>query len=133
MELWADNYDIFRMCQLEHWTSTTRLVQPPKAGGTVRIQALPQKTRLSRSCQFTFFLLCYRWWVPGTTRPRRLLTLWPLPEYQRVIGFSFQLAIIQHQFALHALGYCHLCKDGEGASRGRPCFAFLGVVLIGVA
>ena len=49
--------------------------------------------------------------VPGTTRPRRLLSHWPLPVQQRVIGFSFQLAIIQHQFALHALGYCHLCKD----------------------
>ena len=73
----------------------------------------------------------YHWWVPGTTRPRRLLTLWLLPEYQRVIGFSFQLAIIQHQFALHALGYCHLCKDNKGASRSRTYFAILGLALIG--
>ena len=33
------------------------------------------------------------------------------PDTQWAIGFSLQLAINQHQFALHALGYCHLCKD----------------------
>ena len=33
------------------------------------------------------------------------------PVRTRVIGFSLQLAINQHQFSLHALGYCHLCKD----------------------
>jgi len=77
----------------------------------------------------SYYLDCYL--VPGTTRPRRLLTLWLLPEHQRVIGFSFQLAIIQHQFALHALGYCHLCKDGESLSRAQPYFGVLGVTLIG--
>ena len=71
--------------------------------------------------------------VPGTTRPRRLLTLWLLPENQRVIGFSFQLAIIQHQFALHALGYCHLCKDDKQALRFLLCTAAGEVVLIGSA
>ena len=105
----------------------------PRQVGQFESKCCPKKLDWVAQANLLFFLLCYRWWVPGTTRPRRLLTLWPLPEYQRVIGFSFQLAIIQHQFALHALGYCHLCKDGEGASRGRPCFAFLGVVLIGVA
>ena len=40
-----------------------------------------------------------------------------VPAQQRVIGFSFQLAIIQHQFALHALGYCHLCKDNHAFSK----------------
>ena len=49
--------------------------------------------------------------APGATRPRRWPMNWPLPAHKRAIGFSFQLAINQHQFALHTLGYCHLCKD----------------------
>ena len=65
-----------------------------------------------------FMFLC----VPGTTRPRRLLSHWPLPVQQRVIGFSFQLAIIQHQFALHALGYCHLCKDNLPSNAAELIF-----------
>ena len=60
--------------------------------------------------------------VPGTTRPRRLLSHWPVPVQQRVIGFSFQLAIIQHQFALHALGYCHLCKDALSSHAAKLIF-----------
>ena len=83
MELWADNYDIFRMCQLEHWTSTTRLVQPPKAGGTVRIQALPQKTRLSRSCQFTFFCFVI---VGGCRERPGLEDYWHSGLYQSTSG-----------------------------------------------
>ena len=79
-------------------------------------------------CNFYFL---FSLMVPGTTRPRRLLTLWLLPENQRVIGFSFQLAIIQHQFALHALGYCHLCKDDKQALRFLLCTAAGEVVLIG--
>jgi len=49
---------------------------------------------------------------------------------QRVIGFSFQLAIIQHQFALHALGYCHLCKDVQRALPSPTEHPPRGVVLI---
>ena len=41
----------------------------------------------------------------------RLPQAWIDPSEKWVIGFSFQLAINQHQFALHALGYCHLDKD----------------------
>ena len=33
------------------------------------------------------------------------------PDREWVIGFSLQLAINQHQFSLHTLGPCHLCKD----------------------
>ena len=33
------------------------------------------------------------------------------PDREWVIGFSLQLAINQHQFSLHTLGSCHLCKD----------------------
>ena len=111
MELWADNYDIFRMYELGPGISTPGLVRPKlhaTATAKVRARAGHQKTNFRLLALIFIF---YHWWVPGTTRPRRLLTLWLLPEYQRVIGFSFQLAIIQHQFALHALGYCHLCKD----------------------
>ena len=81
----------------------------------------------------SFLIFIFSEMVPGTTRPRRLLTLWLLPENQRVIGFSFQLAIIQHQFALHALGYCHLCKDDKQALRFLLCTAAGEVVLIGSA
>ena len=49
--------------------------------------------------------------MPGATRPQLLPRNWLDPAREWVIGFSFQLAINQHQFALHALGYCHLCKD----------------------
>ena len=81
----------------------------PSRGGRFKPPDGPSLGRRSgNKCSFFIFIFS---WVPGTTRPRRLLALWPLPGYQRVIGFSFQLAIIQHQFALHALGYCHLCKD----------------------
>ena len=81
--------------------------------------------------RYTFFNLDIFLCVPGTTRPRRLLSHWPLPVQQRVIGFSFQLAIIQHQFALHALGYCHLCKDGKRALRFQTCSGAGEVALIG--
>ena len=49
--------------------------------------------------------------MPGATRPQLLPMNWLDPARRWVIGFSFQLAINQHQFTLHALGYCHLCKN----------------------
>ena len=107
MELWADNYAIFRN-KLGPGISTRPKLHKPG------------KYELGQGTTPKVYWFVFHWWVPGTTRPRRLLTLWLLPEHQRVIGFSFQLAIIQHQFALHALGYCHLCKDTLPKFRRGP-------------
>ena len=110
MELWVDSCAIFEPDQpacAKARVPATGPGQPHRGGGTC-----PRGPAPGGAAQTSVALLIFIFsLVPGTTRPRRLLALWPLPEYQRVIGFSFQLAIIQHQFALHALGYCHLCKD----------------------
>ena len=52
------------------------------------------------------------------------------PDREWVIGFSLQLAINQHQFALHALGYCHLCKDSIEVSAGVSNICVLAFTLL---
>ena len=66
-------------------------------------------TQLGRKLRLPRCFFCFM--VPGATRPQSLPWNWLDPAREWVIGFSFQLAINQHQFALHALGYCHLCKN----------------------
>ena len=53
------------------------------------------------------------WWVVGAGNDpaSKITSELAEPDREWVIGFSLQLAINQHQFSLHTLGSCHLCKD----------------------
>ena len=53
------------------------------------------------------------WWVVGAGNDpaSKITSELAEPVREWVIGFSLQLAINQHQFSLHTLGSCHLCKD----------------------
>ena len=55
-----------------------------------------------------FYFLRYE---TGLTRHKKVSRLRLYPMKGWVTGYSFQLAINQHQFSLHALGFCHLDKD----------------------
>ncbi len=55
------------------------------------------------------------------------------PDREWVIGFSLQLAINQHQFSLHTLGSCHLCKDDRVTESFDLCNVFTCFQVMGAA